>query len=213
MVEKYIGSLPKGKKADKVNTDNIISFAKGQVNNDVKIQMQTPKSTVLQLYTAYMPIDIRKEIALDAANYILDMVYTKSIREDEGGTYGVGTAMMGQKEPEERAVIQVYFNTNPQAVQKLSQIAVKGLNELAENGPDQEQFNKAVENLKKNIPESRITNSYWMSAINKWYRFGVDYDKEYEAAVNALTIEDIKNVLKEILAQNNTINLTSYPAE
>ena len=213
MVEKYIGSLPKGKKADKVNTDNIISFAKGQVNNDVKIQMQTPKSTVLQLYTAYMPIDIRKEIALDAANYILDMVYTKSIREDEGGTYGVGTAMMGQKEPEERAVIQVYFNTNPEAVQKLSQIAVKGLNELAENGPDQEQFNKAVENLKKNIPESRITNSYWMSAINKWYRFGVDYDKEYEAAVNALTIEDIKNVLKEILAQNNTINLTSYPAE
>lgn len=213
MVEKYIGSLPKGKKATKVNDANIISFAKGDINEDVKLQMQTPKSTVLQLYSAYLPTGMKDKVALEAANYILDMVYTKSIREDEGGTYGVGTAMRAQWEPEERAFIQVYFNTNPESVEKLRSIAVKGLKDLAENGPTAEQFNKAIENAKKNIPESRINNGYWMSAIDEWYRNGIDYDKEYEAAVNAVTIEDVKAVLQAILAQNNVINLASYPAE
>ena len=52
MVEKYIGSIKKGKKATQVNKANLIGFAKGQVDQTVAIPMQTPKSTVLQLYSA-----------------------------------------------------------------------------------------------------------------------------------------------------------------
>ena len=102
LVEKYIGSLPKGKKATEINKDNVISFAKGEVNEVVKLEMQAPKSTVLQLYTAYAPVDTKKAVALEAANYIMDMIYTKTIREDEGGTYGVGTSMVAQRTPEGR---------------------------------------------------------------------------------------------------------------
>ena len=199
MVEKYIGSLPKGKKASEVNKENIISFAKGQVNEEVRLEMQAPKSTVLQLYTAYVPVDTKKSVALEAANYIMDMIYTKTIREDEGGTYGVGTSMVAQRTPEERLITQVYFNTNPEAVEKLSALAVKGLKELAENGPSQEHFNMAVENFKKNIPESRINNSYWYNCIQTWNQHGIDRDAEYEAALNSLTPEDVKAAVQEVL--------------
>ena len=213
MVEKYIGSLPKGKKAAEVNKDNIISFAKGQINEEVRLQMQAPKSTVVQLYTAYAPVDTKKGAALDAANYIIDMIYTKTIREDEGGTYGVGTSMAAQRNPEERLIAQVYFNTNPDAVEKLSALAAKGLKDLAENGPTQEHFNMAIENFKKNIPESRINNAYWLSCINSWYMYGINYDTEYEEAVNTLTPEDVKAALQELLSQGNVINIASFPAE
>ncbi len=212
MVEKYIGSLPKGKKASEVNKENIISFAKGQVNEEVRLEMQAPKSTVLQLYTAYVPVDTKKSVALEAANYIMDMIYTKTIREDEGGTYGVGTSMVAQRTPEERLITQVYFNTNPEAVEKLSALAVKGLKELAENGPSQEHFNMAVENFKKNIPESRINNSYWYNCIQTWNQHGIDRDAEYEAALNSLTPEDVKAAVQEVLSQGNVINITSFPA-
>ena len=212
LVEKYIGSLPKGKKATEINKDNVISFAKGEVNEVVKLEMQAPKSTVLQLYTAYAPVDTKKAVALEAANYIMDMIYTKTIREDEGGTYGVGTSMVAQRTPEERLIAQVYFNTNPESVEKLSALAVKGLKELAENGPTQEHFNMTVENFKKNIPESRINNSYWMGCLQHWYEFGIDKDAEYEAALNALTPEDVKAALQELLSQGNVINIASFPA-
>ena len=212
LVETYIGSLPKGKKATEINKDNVISFAKGEVNEVVKLEMQAPKSTVLQLYTAYAPVDTKKAVALEAANYIMDMIYTKTIREDEGGTYGVGTSMVAQRTPEERLIAQVYFNTNPESVEKLSALAVKGLKELAENGPTQEHFNMTVENFKKNIPESRINNSYWMGCLQHWYEFGIDKDAEYEAALNALTPEDVKAALQELLSQGNVINIASFPA-
>ena len=213
LVEKYIGSIAKGKKADKVNKDNVITFAKGRIDENVAISMETPKSTVLQLYTAYMPVDTKTEVALEVAKYVLDMIYTKTIREEEGGTYGVGVAMVGQRSPEERALIQVYFDTNPEQAPKLRELAIKGLKDLAENGPDADKFNMAIENFKKNLPESRISNSYWMGNLSQYYDYGIDYDAEYEAAVNSVTPEDVKAVLQAILAQNNLIEITSAPKE
>ena len=213
MVEKYIGSLPKGKKASQVNDENLITFAKGKVNEVVKLQMQAPKSTVVQVYSAYAPVNTKKSVALDAANYIIDMIYTKTIREDEGGTYGVGTSMVAQRSPMERLIAQIYFNTNPDAVEKLSALAVKGLKELAENGPTQEHFNMAMENFKKNLPESRINNSYWMNCLQTWNEHGINHDVEYEEAINTLTPEDVKDALQELLSQGNVINIASFPAE
>ena len=211
LVEKYIGSIAKGKKARKINKKNLINFAEGEIRSTVGLDMATPKSTVFKLYSAYIPVDTKTEVALDVAKYVLDMIYTKSIREDEGGTYGVGVSMAGQRKPVERAFIQIYFDTNPDAAPVLIGLAETGLKMLAENGPSQEQMNMAVENLKKNIPESRISNSYWLDMMNNWYEHGIDYDKEYEEAVNSITIEDVKNVLKSILAQNNMVELVSSP--
>ena len=213
MVEKYIGSLPKGKKATDVNQENLITFAKGEVDEVVKLKMQAPKSTVVQLYTAYAPVTTKKSVALDAANYVIDMVYTKTIREDEGGTYGVGTSMLAQRSPMERLITQIYFNTNPESVEKLAVLAAKGLKELAENGPSQEQFNMAIENFKKNLPESRINNGYWMNCLQTWNEHGINYDVEYEEAINTLTPEDVKAVLQELLSQGNVIKIASFPAE
>ena len=213
LVEKYIGSLPKGKKATTWNVDNCINVAKGAIEETVKLPMQTPKSTVHQLYTAYLPVDIKTNVTLDAANYILDMIYTKSIREDQGGTYGVGSALQGRRKPSMRVDVHVLFSTNPEAAEKLTQIAIDELKKYAENGPTEEQFNKAMENLKKNLPEKRINNNYWMNALSHYAEYGEDYDALYEAAINSLTAKDIQTVLQEILAQGNFIEVTLAPAE
>ena len=121
--------------------------------------------------------------------------------------------MVGQRSPEERALIQVYFDTNPEQAPKLRELAIKGLKDLAENGPDADKFNMAIENFKKNLPESRISNSYWMGNLSQYYDYGIDYDAEYEDAVDSVTPEDVKAVLQAILAQNNLIEITSAPKE
>lgn len=213
LVEKYAGSLPKGKKANEIKRENVASIVRGQVNNDVRLAMQTPKATVLQLYSAYMPVDVKTSVTLAAANYVLDMIYTKTIREQEGGTYGVGASMASQREPEARIVVQVYFDTNPESAEHLAGLAIKYFKELAENGPTEEELNMAKENLKKNIPESRIKNSYWSQAISYNRQYGVDYDAEYEAAVDAVTARDVKAVLQAVIAQDNFIQLTLAPEE
>ena len=213
MVEKYAGSLPKGKKASALNEDNLIQMAKGTSEYVLNVDMQTPKKTVFQVWSAYMPVTTKDMVTLKVANYVLDMIYTRTIREKEGGTYGVGTSLGASRKPFDRVTLMVQFDTNPEQAEKLSGLTAKYLKEFAQNGPTAEELAMALENLKKNVPESRISNSYWMSALDLNLEYGVDYDAEYEAALNSVTAEDVKSLLQAVLAQDNFLQIVLAPAE
>lgn len=212
MVEKYAGSLTKGKKATSW-TDAGADVVKGEITNHFNVEMETPKTSVLQVYTAYFPYSVKNSVMLEAAKYILDMIYTDTLREEEGGTYGASVGSTMQNEPEAMAMIQIYFDTNPEAAARLIKSAVDGLKNLAADGPTEEQLNRAIENAKKNLPESRISNSYWRDALMYWNRYGMDYDKEFETAISEISAENIKAVLNEVLSQNNFIEIVMSPEE
>ena len=211
VVEKYIGSLPKGKKALKW-VDNNDDIVKGRIEKVIEVDMQTPKSTVLQVYTANVPYSYEKDAAMDAISYILDMHYTESLREEEGGTYGASTSATFSRRPKEQALIQVYFDCKPALCDKLRELAIKGIKDFAANGPTDEELNMVKLNLQKNIPESRQRNSWWRNNIELYLTYGQDRDAAYEAAVNGLTKESIQATLQEILAQDNFIELVMKPA-
>ena len=211
LVEKYIGSLPKGKKAAKW-VDTHEDIVKGRVENIFAVDMQTPKSTVLQVWTADMPYTELDAAALDVVSYILDIRYTNSLREDEGGTYGASTAAQINRRPKEQALIQVGFDCRPSVCDKLRSLAIEGIRDLAENGPTDEEMDNAVKNLRKNIPENRVNNAYWRNSIEIHERYGEDRDAAREAAINALTKETVRQTLQRILAQDNLIELVMKPA-
>ena len=211
LIRKYAGSLPMGKKAtqasyrgDGVTTANRIY--------DFKAQMATPMVTVVQVYNALKPYTMADEVACDALSYILDMLYTETLREDEGGTYGASSSVEVSKKPDERHMMQVAFQTNVDSADKLRELAKSGFRGIAENGPTADQFDKTVKNLQKNIPERRQRNSYWNSIIRQNVLYGVDYDNDYEAAVNALTPEKIQAAAREFL-DGNFVELVMRPEE
>ena len=68
-------------------------------------------------------------------------------------------------------------------------------------------------NMKKNIPQNRISNSYWLSNLQKYAKDGIDYDAEYEAAVDAVTSEAVVELMKTILGQGNFIQVSLSPAQ
>ena len=211
LVEKYIGSIPKGKKALKW-IDRKDRVVKGAVEDIIAVDMQTPMSTVAQIYSAYLPYTAERKAALDALSYIMDIRYTNSLREDEGGTYGASTNASFSRRPEETILFQVVFACRPSLCDKLRDLAVKGLKELAENGPTDDEVTSAVLNLQKNIPERRLTNSYWRSAIETYEIYGNNSDVENEAAVNALDKAGIQKAAQEILSQGNLVEVDMKPA-
>ena len=214
MVEKYAGSLPKGKKGTEVNQEKMIQMVKGvSDDNTLRLPLQMPKQTILQVFSGYMPVTTKDMVTLKVANYVLDMIYTKTIREKEGGTYGVGSSLSASRAPYDRVTFMVQFDTNPEQAAKLSGLTVQYLNELAQNGPTAEEFAMAMENIQKNLPESRINNSYWQSALTLNHEYGIDYDAEYEAALKSVTPEDVKTLMQAVLAQGNFIQIMLAPAE
>lgn len=213
LVEKYCASLPKAKKAYKLNKGNLVDFVQGAVADEFTTKMTTPKATVLQVYNAKTPFSVQRYVDLAAADFILSMIYTDTLREEEGGTYGASARLSLAYEPVEQAVFQVYFDTNIEQQAALRALAIKGLKELAQNGPSEEYLLRAIENAKKNIPESRISNSYWMNVLEHNAKLAgvTDYDAEYEKAVNNISAEGIKAVLKDVLASGNFVEVIMLP--
>lgn len=210
LCEKYLGSIPKGKKATTWK-DNSPKVVKGEVIDHFSTDMQTPKNTVIQFYSADMPYSVKTSVMLKAANYILDMIYVDTLREDEGGTYGASSDMSITAAPQQQARIQVAFETNPTQCEKLISLAKEGLRKLAYEGPTEEQMTRTLENFRKGIPEKRINNSYWLGNLltNEYRR--IDYDAEYEAAVNEISAEGIKEVLQKVLESGNFIEVVMSP--
>ena len=211
LVEKYIGSLPKGKKALKWVDPNE-DIVKGKVENVFEADMQTPKSTVLQVYSANVPFSYEKDAALEAITYIMDMRYTQSLREEEGGTYGASTFGYMTRRPKHFITYEVYFDCKPALCDKLRELAISGLKDLAENGPTEEELTAAKLNLQKNLPESRQRNNWWLNSIEQYLTYGVDRDAAYEAGIESVSKESIQALLNEMLAQNNFIELVMKPA-
>ncbi|MGM9747177.1 MAG: M16 family metallopeptidase [Candidatus Cryptobacteroides sp.] len=211
MVEKYIGSLPKGKKATTYVAENVPLQVNGKVENKFEVKMEAPKNTEYLSVKADIPYSVKTSVVYEAAAYILNMIYTDTLREEEGGTYGASAWCRVRKVPAENVVMNVYFDTNPQQVDRLTELALEGMTQLAEQGPTEEFFTRTVENFKKNIPEKRIDNSYWHNNTQLYTRYGIDYDKEYEEAVNNLTAADIQAAMKALLAQNNFIEIRMCP--
>lgn len=212
MVEKYIGSLPVGRKPFQVVERND-SFVRGKVERHFSTPMTTPKTTVGFILSAEMPYTMKNDLTISAMNYILDVVYTETIREEEGGTYGVQAFGYLTPRPQPMALLQIQFDTNEEKAPILAQMAKDGLRNIAENGVSAEELSKATENMLKNIPEERISNSYWFSNISQYLDYGVDFDTNKEEVIKSITPEDVQAMAAALLNSGNFIEVIMNPAK
>jgi len=210
LVEKYIGSIPKGRKA--LNwLDRKDGVRPGVRGDDFAIPMATPKVTVAQVYSLNKPYSAKWDASLDALKYILDMIYTDTLREEEGGTYGASVSANVGEEPDNENIVEIDFETNPDAADKLRALAKEGLQGLAQSGPTADQFDKAIKNMQKVIPENRVRNAYWMNGLLEKQLYGRDFINDYEAAVNALTPADVQNAAVTLLSSGNFSEVVMRP--
>jgi len=210
MVERYVGSLPKGRKADSY-IDRGERIRAGQYEDRFSFAMQAPKVSVFQFYNAPFTPSVENILTLKALDYILQMVYTDTLREEEGGTYGAGVGNDYERVPIPTGYLYVTFDTNEAQASSLEALAVKGLKDIASNGPADDYFTRTTEFFKAQLPQSRISNSYWMSDLIKFYRFGNNTDVEQEAAIQSLSKEKIQNLAKQLLESGNFTTVVMSP--
>ena len=212
LVEKYVGSIAAGDKTTdwSYRGDGLVS---GRKVNDFETAMETPMVTVVQLYTKDEPYSVENLVNYSALSYILDMVYTETLREEEGGTYGASAIYGVTNTPHPTVNMQVVFQTNPESADKLRELAVKGISDIAADGPSADHFDKAAKNLEKELPESKLQNSFWSSALMAHELYGIDdYIASYEAAVKALTPEKVQKAAADLTGSGNFIELVMRPA-
>ena len=198
LVEQYLGSLKKNKRTENWS-DVGLGVADGDYSTHYRKEMQDPKTSVYMIYTGDMEYNLYNNIYMGVLSDILDIVYTKSIREEQGGTYGVGVMGQINNRPVEEFMFYIAFDTNDEVYATLMDIAKAGLKDMAENGPSQENLSKVIENKLKKRVEQLQENSFWTSVIESENRDGIDYVTEYENIIKGITVESVADFAKQIL--------------
>lgn len=186
----------------------------GVVKNYFQREMQTKTGSNRIQYTSYdIPYTLDNSLNMSILGSILSTRYLESIREREGGSYGVGTSGYMQVYPVSKAVLIMQFDTDPEKQAKLMSIIHEEVQTIAENGPLATDLQKEKESLLKDYKENLEKNGWWIDAIENYYKLGINNVTEYEAAVNRITAETVQAILQKLVASGNMFEVVMLPQE
>ena len=198
MIEQYIGAL-KTKTNNETWTANAPAITDKDVTSHYTKAMENPKVSCYTIFNGDMEYNMENQMKMKILGDVMDIVYTEKIREDEGGTYGVGVQGNLSLRPKPSFMFLIGFDTNKEMYEKLMGIAIAELQNVANQGPRPEDLKKVKEFLIKKHSEDLESNRYWMNCIQTQYRDGYNPMANYEQIVNGITGDDVANMAKAVL--------------
>ena len=173
--------------------------------------MKTPSALTNVLYTADVPYTADNDLKLDVLSQIMRAVYTETVREEKGGTYGVIVDGQVWKYPTEGCSMTVNFRCDPKKYDELLPVIDEQLQRMAKEGPTEEQLKNVKEYERKNYDRAVLTNGWWEYVRYHELRDGIDFEKDYLKKVDSLTPNDIRDFCKQLIAAKNRIQVTMKP--
>ena len=206
----YIASLPGKRKNAQSPTvgPNTMSLRQGYYKTLFKKEMKTPSSLSNIIYSADIPFTAENDLKLDVLAQILRGIFTETVREEKGGTYGVSVSGQFWKYPEDGCSLTINFRHSPENYEELISIVNEQIKTMAVSGPSQEQLDRVKAYERKNYERALLTNGWWEYVRYHQLRDGIDFNNNYIENVNSLTPDDISNFCKKLLESNNRIEVT-----
>jgi zinc protease len=216
LIEQYIATLPsidreetwKDVGADIVTGKHIERFDYGKA----------PKSQIEMTWSGMFDWDDRESrYHFNALLEVLRNKLRESMREDQGGVYGVRVAGGVSRYPKEDYNVTISFNAEPEEVDTLIQIAKRDIAAVMESGAEAEEIQKVVEIQR----QSRITelkeNGFWSNSLRTYYRYDLDPKllllENYDPLLESLTGDDIQRMANRIFDTENYLEVVMMPAE
>ena len=207
----WLGGMKTSKNKDVVR-DNGLRVPEGINKNYFTRKMETKTASNRIQYTSYdIPYTLANELNMEMIGRILSTRYLESIREREGGSYGVGCGGGLNFYPVNTAYLIMQFDTDPEKQEKLMSIIHEEVNTIVNDGPLAKDLNKEKESMLKDFQEDLEKNSYWDLVLYMNYMYGINYITDYKATVEAITAESVQATLKKLLASGNMFEVVMLP--
>ncbi len=145
---------------------------------------------------------------------ILSIKLRETMREEQGGVYGVSFNGNPVKYPEPKYTITSTWGCNPDSISKLANTVLGEMGKIKKNGPSEEDLNKVKETLIRERETRLKENNFWISALQNYYLNGdrLLTLEEYKTFVNSFTAKDIKKVAGKYLDTESYVKVALTPA-
>lgn len=200
LIEKYIASLPATKKREKYGEDKY-GMRQEEYINVFERPMQNIVGTVNGGFIGKTKFSTKNLMMLSIFEQVMDMVYTSTIREEEGGTYGVGTKVTMSMKNE--WIFRFKFDTNVESMERLKERAIREMFNVVDNGLEQEKFDRVKKYMLKKANDDIKRNSFWITQLNDKAIYGSCDVLTYIETIENITIEDVNKFIKKIFKKAN----------
>jgi len=212
MVCQWLGGLKTKKGGHEEIIDHHVTVTPGQQKNYFSRSMEVNTASNCIQYTSYdIPYSLGNALNMEILGQILRTRYLESIREREGGSYGVRTYGFMSHLPHDKAGLIMQFDTDPKKQARLMEIIHEEVQTIVENGPLATDLQKEKESMLKEFQEDLEKNSYWRNALYSYYMFGTNKIRDYKPTVEAITSESVQSILKKLVSAGNMFEVVMIP--
>ena len=211
LICQWLGGL-KTKKTREEIIDHHVTVAPGIQKNYFARKMETTTASNRIEYTSYdIPYTMANDLNMEMIGRILSTRYLESIREREGGSYGVGTYGYMSPVPQPKAALLMQFDTDPKKQERLMEIIHEEIQTIIKDGPLASDLQKEKESMLKDFAEDLETNKYWTSTLYMYYMYGINNIRDYKASVEGITAETVQATLKKLVEAGNMFEVVMFP--
>ncbi|MEI6091647.1 MAG: insulinase family protein [bacterium] len=210
MVETYIASLPAG--TPKAFKDNNIRMAKGVI-----IKNAYKGVDLKAVYRLAIPGDFEytyeNVFAMDALSKLLSIRLREEIREEKGGTYGVGAWASPKHFPNADYTFGVTFTTAPAKLDELILTIKKVFAEVKAGTFKDDNVDKIKEQMTRKRETDAKKNNFWLSSMfsRSFNEQPFSLINDYDKYVKTITKESLTKTANKYLDEKNWIQVVLYP--
>ena len=163
LVERYLGALPN---LGRVETwqDLGIDPPSGVIEKVVRKGIE-PQSRTRIIYAGDAEYSPEENMAISALADVLDIRLRELLREDLGGTYGVGVSGSVSYRPDEEYRLSISFGSAPERAEELATVAFEEIERIKAEGPGAEVVDKVRETQRRTKETNLRENGYWLSRM------------------------------------------------
>ncbi|WP_229130312.1 pitrilysin family protein [Ancylomarina sp. 16SWW S1-10-2] len=214
MILKYIGNITSTNRKESF-VDHKVGPAKGKTIKTFNRKMAVPKTTVSYALSGEFDYTLKNRLMLNVVSQLLSKRYMTTIREEEGGSYGVGVSPSASKLPSSEFSININFDTDPAKCDRLMEIVKEELVKIQKEACNADDLNEIKNNFIKSREESELKNGFWMGVIQNNLMLGSKYTskEDYKKIVEGIDAASVKKFAKKLLKKTNIVEVIMNPAE
>ncbi|WP_346883508.1 insulinase family protein [uncultured Algibacter sp.] len=210
LIQKYIGNLST-KPITETFIEHKTTHTKGFTIKNVEAKEKLDATSVYySLENKIVTYNLENDLIAKLIQSILETRYFTSVREEEGGTYGVNTAVSLTDILSPKLTLTVEFDCVPEKTERLLAIVKAEIAALSTTGPSDEDLKNAKTFVLDGRKESLTKNYFWEAEIQNATLFGKKHIpiETYENTLKRITPAMIQEFSKTYFLTSNGLQAT-----
>jgi zinc protease len=212
LVERYIASLPSTHAGEKWK-DVGMTYPTGVIAREVKRGIE-PKAQTAIVFTGPFQFTWDDVQQLNALSDLLEIKLRERLRQDLGGTYGVGVSINPTHYPRETYALRIDFGSAPERAAELQKAVFAEIDSVKDHGASDKELQKIRETDLRERETNLRQNRFWLSLLASYDFNGWDpaLILKYDESVKALSSAQLQAAARKYFDSSRYVVVQLLPA-